>query len=53
MEVGVGSFSLRNGLLSSDEAISEFPPLSDKPALQRFLGIVNFYRKLTIVFSFC
>ena len=26
-------------------AISEFPPPSDKPALQRFLGIVNFYRK--------
>ena len=26
-------------------AISEFPPPSDKPALQRFLGMVNFYRK--------
>ena len=26
-------------------AISEFPPPSDKPALQRFLGVINFYRK--------
>ena len=26
-------------------AIKEFPTLTDKPALQRFLGIVNFYRK--------
>ena len=26
-------------------AISSFPPPSDKPALQRFLGMLNFYRK--------
>ena len=26
-------------------AISAFPPPSDKPALQRFLGMLNFYRK--------
>ena len=26
-------------------AISSFTPLSDKPALQRFLGMLNFYRK--------
>ena len=26
-------------------AISAFPPSSDKPALQKFLGIINFYRK--------
>ena len=26
-------------------AIKDFPTLTDKPALQRFLGMVNFYRK--------
>ena len=26
-------------------AVSEFPVTADKPALQRFLGIINFYRK--------
>ena len=30
-------------LAKHSAAISAFPPPSDKPALQRFLGIVNFY----------
>ena len=32
-------------LLKHSAAISAFPPLSDKPALQRFLGMLNFSRK--------
>ena len=32
-------------LTKHSAAISVFPPPSDKPALQRFLGMVNFYRK--------
>ena len=32
-------------LVKHTAAISEFPVPADKPALQRFLGMVNFYRK--------
>ena len=32
-------------LTKHSAAISAFPPPSDKPALQRFLGMINFYRK--------
>ena len=32
-------------LAKHSATISAFPPPSDKPALQRFLGMVNFYRK--------
>ena len=32
-------------LVKHTAAISEFPAPSDKPALQRFLGMINFYRK--------
>ena len=32
-------------LQKHSNAISAFPPPSDKPALWRFLGILNFYRK--------
>ena len=32
-------------LVKHTAAISEFPTPSDKPALQRFLGMINFYRK--------
>ena len=32
-------------LVKHTAAISKFPVPADKPALQRFLGMVNFYRK--------
>ena len=32
-------------LTKHSNAISAFPSLSDKPALQSFLGMINFYRK--------
>ena len=32
-------------LLKHSATISTFPPLSDKPAMQRFLDMLNFYRK--------
>ena len=32
-------------LVKDTAAISEFPAPTDKPALQRFLGMINFYRK--------
>ena len=35
-------------LVKHTAAISEFPVPADKPALQRFLGMVNFYRKFLL-----
>ena len=32
-------------LVKHTTAVSEFPVPADKPALQRFLGMLNFYRK--------
>jgi hypothetical protein len=32
-------------LVSHVEAVCKFPPLADKQSLQRFLGLVNFYRR--------
>ena len=34
-----------NPLLKHTFAIRDFPPPSDKPSLQQFLGMINFYRE--------
>ena len=44
----LGHLIYANGCSPLDKhsaAISAFPPPSDKPTLQRFLGMLNFYRK--------